>query len=355
MKKLTMKRVLCFLLLLVFFISTITTGCGSKSAGTQESAESSGEGAKEDEIVIKLGHHHNVDGIVDLYCRKFAELAADKSNGRIRVDIYPGAQLGQEFEAAEGILMGTQQMSGVSTTAYNNLVEGFGIDMLPFMFDSYESIMNVFTNSPVGKELEKRLLERNGRILGWIALGGRHMIFTDKNVKSLSEMKGMKMRSPESDLFVGMFNALGCRPTPITWGETYTALQTNVVDGMESPTTSMKDMKFYEVAKYCLLTNHMWGTFNLVINEGFFQSLPQDIQQIIIDSGKEASVYANKLSEEEEKKSIDFLKEKGMVFNELSQEDSAIMREAMEPVIDKWGKDHGAAELIQMLQEEIKK
>lgn len=353
MGRLTIKRLLCLLLICIFCVSVIVAGCSNKPAEPAVSSEGEEE-TKEDTIVIKLGHHHNVDGIVDLYCKKFAELASAKSNGRIKVDVYPGAQLGQEFEAAEGILMGTQQMSGVSTTAYNNLVKGFGIDMLPFMFDSYESIINVFANSPVGKELENRLLEQNGRILGWIALGGRHMIFTEKDVKSVSEMKGMKMRSPESDLFVGMFNALDCRPTPITWGETYTALQTGVVDGMESPTTSMKDMKFYEVAKYCLLTNHMWGTFNLVINEDFFQSLPQDIQQIIIDSGKEASVYANEISKEEEKKSIDFLIEKGMVFNELSQEDAVKMREALEPVIDKWGRDHDATELIQMLREEVK-
>ncbi|MCQ1530672.1 TRAP transporter substrate-binding protein [Lutispora saccharofermentans] len=356
MKKISMKRLLSFLLLLTFITSAVATGCSSKPANSANSAEPTDkEDKKEDTIVIKLGHHHNVDGVVDLYCKKFAELADTKSNGRIRVDVYPGAQLGQENEAAEGILMGTQQMSGVSTTAYNNLIKGFGLDMLPFMFDSYESIMKVFTDSPVGEELESRFLKQNGRILGWIALGGRHMIFTDKDIKSVSQMKGMKMRSPESDLFVGMFNALGCRPTPITWGETYTALQTNVVDGMESPTTSMKDMKFYEVAKYCLLTNHMWGTFNLVINEGFFQSLPQDIQQIIIDSGKEASVYANKVSQEEEKKSIDFLKEKGMVFHELPEEDAVIMRASIEPVIDKWGKEHGAVELIKMLREEVKK
>lgn len=356
MKNINMKRLLSFLLLLVFIISAVTAGCSSKPVDSAKPAEPvDKEDAKEELIVIKLGHHHNVDGVVDIYCKKFAELASTKSSGRIRVDVYPGAQLGQENEAAEGILMGTQQMSGVSTTAYNNLVKGFGLDMLPFMFDSYESIMHVFTDSPVGEELESRLLKQNGRILGWIALGGRHMIFTDKDIKTVSEMKGMKMRSPESDLFVGMFNALGCRPTPITWGETYTALQTSVVDGMESPTTSMKDMKFYEVAKYCLLTNHMWGTFNLVINEGFFQSLTQDIQQIIIESGKEASVYANKVSEEEEKKSIDFLKEKGMTFNELSQEDAVIMREAIEPVIETWGKDHGAVELIRMLREETKK
>ncbi|MEA4848235.1 MAG: TRAP transporter substrate-binding protein [Clostridiaceae bacterium] len=348
MEKLKMKKLLNLLLLPVILISAVTTGCGGKEAGAAQPAD-----AKEAPVVIKLGHHHNVDGIVDIYCKKFAELAGAKSSGRIKVEVYPGAQLGQEFEAAEGILMGTQQMSGVSTTAYNNLVKGFGIDMLPFMFNSFASVTNVFADSPVGKELENRLIEKKGRILGWIALGGRHMIFTDKNITSVSAMKGMKMRSPESDLFVGMFNALGCSPTPITWGETYTALQTKVVDGMEAPTTSMKDMKFYEVAKYCLLTNHMWGTFNLVINEDFFQSLPEDLRQIVIDSGKEASEYANKVSEEEEKKAIEFLKEKGMVFNEVSAEDEAIMREAMGPVIDKWGKDHEAEELIKLLREEI--
>lgn len=346
MKGLHFIRLFSFLLILIIIMNVILTGCNKKE----------GEVLKDtDTIVIKLGHHHNVDGIVDKYCKKFAELAGKKSDGRIRVDIYPGAQLGQEFEAAEGILMGTQQMSGVSTTAYNNLVKGFGIDMLPFMFNSFDDLTNYLINSPVSKELEDAILKENGRILGWIGLGGRHMIFTEKNVKSISEMEGMKMRSPESDLFIGMFNALGCGPTPITWGETYTALQTNIVDGMESPTTSMFDMKFYEVAKYCLLTNHMWGTFNLMINEPFFQSLPQDVQQIVIESGKEASEYAHKLAEEEELKAIDILKEKGMTFNELSEEDALKMREAVLPVIDKWGEEHEATELIKMLREEIEK
>lgn len=337
------------MLVFIILLTIILSGCGS---GQTDTVDNDGDSHKES-IVIKLGHHHNVDGVVDMYCKKFAELAAEKSGGQIRVDVYPGAQLGQEFEAAEGILMGTQQMSGVSTTAYNNLVKGFGIDMLPFMFDSYELIDRVFAHSPVGEDLENRLLKQNGRILGWIALGSRHMIFTDKNVKAVDEMRGMKMRSPESDLFVGMFNALGCRPTPITWGEAYTAMQTSVVDGMESPTTSMMDMKFYEVSKYCLLTNHMWGTFNLVINEDYFQSLPKDIQEIIVESGKEASVYGNKVSEEEEERAIDYLEEKGMIFNEVSPEDAEKMRKAIEPVIDKWGKDHDATELIQLLRQEI--
>lgn len=104
MERLTMKRLLCLLLICILCVSIIAAGCSSKPGEPVVSSEGEGE-TKKDTIVIKLGHHHNVDGIVDLYCKKFVELSSAKSNGRIKVDVYPGAQLGQEFEAAEGILM----------------------------------------------------------------------------------------------------------------------------------------------------------------------------------------------------------------------------------------------------------
>jgi tripartite ATP-independent transporter DctP family solute receptor len=307
--------------------------------------------AQEEKIIIKLGHHHNVGGLVDKLSNKFKEIAEEKSGGRLRIDIFPGAQLGQEREASEGILMGTLQMTVVTDSNYDNTVNGFGISILPFVYDSFEQQIRIFNDSPVGKELDAKLLEKGGRILGWLVPGSRSMIFTDKEVKTLEDMKGLKMRSPESDLFISMFKALGTQPTSITWGEAYTALQTGVADGMESPPGMIKDMQFYEVTKYCLLTNHMWGAMNLIINENLFQKLPEDIQKVIIEAGREAIDYANQFAIEDQEKATTWLEEQGMVFYELTEEERGKFKEALLPVDAQWVEKHEATALFEKIQE----
>ncbi len=309
----------------------------------------------QEQTVLKLGHHHNVGGLVDLLAHKFKELAEEKSENKLRIDIFPGAQLGQEREASEGVLMGTLQMTIVSSTNYDTTVSGFGVDMLPFVYDSFEDQNMIFNDSPIGQELEAKLLEKGGRIVGgWLTPGSRSMIFTNKEIRTFDQMKGLKMRSPESELFVNMFRALGSQPTAITWGEAYTALQTGVVDGMESPPGMIKDMRFYEVSKYCLLTNHMWGTMNIIINENLFQKLPKDLQEVIIEASKEAMDYANRYAMEDQNRAIEWLKERGMVFIECEGVEREKFKAALEPIAKQWAEKRGAVELLQRIQELLK-
>ncbi len=308
-------------------------------------------GNAEEKIILKLGHHHSVGGQVDNLCNKFKELAEEKSNGRLEITVFPGAQLGQEKEALEGVLMGTLQLTVVTSSFFANISDGFGLDALPFMFNGFEQIDEVFNHSDVGKELEKNLIEKGGRILGWFTPGSRNMLLVEKGVKTLEEMKGLKMRSPENDIWIEMFRSLGCRPTPITWGEAYTALQTGVVDGMESPIAMTIDMKFYEVAKYCILTNHMWGVMNLIINDKVFERLPKDMQEVVISAGKEAVYYANQQSIKEQKEATEWLKNYGMQFIEISEEEQKKFKEAVVPMIDKWAKDNNATHFIEIIRE----
>ncbi len=305
----------------------------------------------EEKIILKLGHHHSVGGQVDNLSNKFKELAEEKSNGRLEITVFPGAQLGQEKEALEGVLMGTLQLTIVTSSFFANIADGFGLDALPFMFDGFEHMDEVITNSDVGKELEKNLIEKGGRILGWFTPGSRSMLLVEKEVKTLEEMKGLKMRSPENQIWIEMFRSLGSRPTPITWGEAYTALQTGVVDGMESPIAMTIDMKFYEVIKYIFLTNHMWGVMNFIINETVFENLPKDMQEVVISAGKEAVNYANQQSIKEQKEATEWLKNYGIKFIEISKEEQEKFKEAVVPMIDKWAKDNNATHFIEIIRE----
>jgi tripartite ATP-independent transporter DctP family solute receptor len=312
--------------------------------------------SQEKPIVIKLGHHHSVGAVLDQIAHKFANIAKERSKGRLKIDVYPGAQLGQELEAAEGVHMGTLQMSIVSAVTYDHLASGLGMDMLPFFYSGWEDVFKIFnTNSPVGSVLEKRLLNKGVRILGWYAYGGRNMYFIDKNCKTMADMKGLKMRSMETELFINMYRAIGCRPTPITWGECYTALQTHVVDGMCSPPLAAKDMKFYEVLNYSLQTRHIWSTMITVINEKFFETLPNDLQKIIVEAGIQANDWANKRSKKDDRNAVQFFRKHGMVINDLSEEERDKFVEACQPIATDWAKEHNAVDIVMQARKLLKK
>lgn len=300
----------------------------------------------DEEVTLRLGHHHATGAIPDVLANKLSELAAEKSGGAMTIDVYPGAQLGQELEAADGIMMGTLDMSIVSSPVFDRYVEPMGLDMVPFVFENPTETLYLFQETEIGEILEERMLEQGARILGWIVLGGRDMIFVDKNITSVDEMQGLHMRSPEIDLFINMFEALGCVSTSVTWGEAYTALQAGLVDGMESPPSATRDMSFYEVTDYSLRTQHMVGTMNLVINENVYESIPDSLKPVLLEAAAEAIDYTNEYALQEDARAVDFLEDQGMVFNEVTPEDRDKLMELMEPVQIRWAEDRNAVDIM---------
>jgi len=304
--------------------------------------------SQENKIIIKLGHHHPIESILDKTAHKLSEVVEEKTNGRVKIEIYPGSQLGEEMEACEGILMGSLQMTIVTPSFFQDVAKGFGIDALPYMFKDNKQANLVLNESSVGEELNRRLIEKGARILAWIPLGMEVLLFKNKDIKRFEDLKGLKMRSPENEIYINMLRAWGCRPAAITWGEAYTALKTGVVDGMAgSPISTILDNKFYEVAEYCLLTNNISAQMMILINEKSFQGLPKHIQEIIVQAGREAAVYGGELNDKITKRAKTFLEEKGMKFNEVTEEDLLKFKEAVVPVVNKWGEEHESQDLIE--------
>ncbi len=304
-------------------------------------------GIANENITIKLGHHHNVGSNEDLTANEFKKLVEGESGGKIEIQIFPGAQLGQETEAAQGVLLGTLQMTIVTPDKFKDNIFGMGIDGLPFLFknmDEQKKIMDL--NSLVGSKLNERMIAKGARILGWYGYGSRQLIFVNKNVKTFDELKGLKMRSPESDVFIEMFRRMGTIPTPVTWGEAYIALQTGLVEGMDSALLDVRDMNFYEVTKYVLMTNHMLGLSSLLINEKFFQNLPLDYQEILINAGEKAAEFYENLVYEDEKEIAGWLVEKGMILNTPSKEDIEKFRLALVPMQDQWAEKHRCTDIL---------
>jgi tripartite ATP-independent transporter DctP family solute receptor len=274
---------------------------------------------------------------------------SQKTKGRVEVQIFPGAQLGQEGEAVEGVHLGTLQMTIGSSPFLDKYVKEMGTEQLPFLFDSWEHADRALAG-PVGEELTKRLLERsNVRLLSYIPIGFRDMFFRDKPVTSLKQLKGMKMRAPQSVIYIRMFELLGARPTTVTWGEFYTALQTGLVEGGESPPTGGVDMKFYEVSKYWLDTNHMFASINHMINKRFYDGLPKDVQAAVQAVAKEVTAEIGKQARVIDADAVKNMKGRGIQY--LDPENREEWRRAVLPFYAEYGKDRpGAQSIIEMIQ-----
>lgn len=342
---------LSVILLCTFALNLSLTGCGSKDTSSTDTAgEASGSGTAE--YTFSIAHHHAVDSITDHLCTNFTQLVSEKTNGAVEITVYPSAQLGTEQEVADGLLVGTQQFGMVTAAGcYVDTVDGFGADTLPFIFSDWDEIYYAFNNAtePVGEALSEKLVEAGARVLCWVPCGGRQMIFVDKDVTSYKQMAGMTMRSPESTLYTEMFKALGASPTPITWSECYTAMQTKVAEGMETPISSIRDMNFVEVTKYCLMTNHMWSTMTITVSNDVYDSLPAEYQQAIAEAAVEAGEAAFEESKQAEIEDIAYCKEQGMVFNEMSDEEVDEMAALMTNMKEEWLKGHpGRQEIYEL-------
>ncbi len=298
---------------------------------------------------ITLGHHHPPGGQVDVYAHDFADLVAKKTNGQAAVDVMPAAQLGAEQEAAKGVQLGSLQMTIVSGPLFDDYLKEMGTEQLPYLFDTWDQAIHVHLG-PVGDEMAKRLLPvSNVRCLSWLLMGWRHMFFRSTNPTTLAGIKGLKIRSPQMDLYVKMFELLGAKPVMISMSEVYTALQSGVADGAENPFQSAIDNKWTEVCKHILLTRHMFNSLAHMVNKQFFASLPTNVQDAIVESAKEAAMVFATRSRAAEEAAVNNLKSAGITI--VTPSDPAAWKSAVRPLIDIWIKARpGSASLIEMIR-----
>ena len=165
-----------------------------------------------------------------------------------------------------------------------------------------------------------------------------------KAIRNIGDFKGLKIRVPESPLFVATFKLLGANPTPIPAGELYTALQTNVVDAAESPPAFLDDFKVFEIAKFLVLTSHIYSSGHIVIGERLWQRLSPEVQNGLAAAAKEAEAYQRRLAVEAQEKSIAKVKDKGVAMIPI---DTGPLREAVQSYYQQYAKEIGGMGLIE--------
>jgi tripartite ATP-independent transporter DctP family solute receptor len=274
----------------------------------------------EAQIKARLGHGGSEIHPFHIWSVKFAEEASKLTNGKLKVEVFPNSQLGKERDMAEGLLIGTLEMCVVGTgTILPQWVPEIGVLDAPFIYRDFDHFYKV-QDGAVGAELKAKLEAKGMKHLGWSDIGARHMTNNRRPITKPADLVGLKMRVPDSKVYVSMMKALGATVVPVNFAELYMALQQGVADGQENPTTTIRTMNYYEVQKYLSLTGHMYSGASGLVSTKWLAQQPQDIRAAIEKAGQMATEYTRAWTREDNQKSLDFLKDKGMLVNTVDQE-----------------------------------
>lgn len=296
---------------------------------------------------LRFGHMWPPDSGWGQAAQKFADLVQERTGGRYEVKVFPQGQLGNERELEEGLQIGNLDFTFGGPGVLTNFDPLIGIFDLPFMFTSYDHA-NAVMDGPIGDEVFESLRENAGiRVLASGAQGFRYVLTRDQPIEAIEGIEGVKIRVPEAETYLRTFRLIGANPVPVPWGETYTAVQTGVVDGMEGVPEVIRNFKMYEVGKHVARTGHILATLQLLVSEKTYAALPADIQQTIDEAAREAwheQRAAAQMGNEQAEKDLEAL---GVVFTDPPIEP---FQEAVRPFWDEWAASTGAAALVDAVQ-----
>jgi tripartite ATP-independent transporter DctP family solute receptor len=262
--------------------------------------------------------------------------------------VFPNGALGNEKDTIEQLKIGGLEMMRINVAPLNNVVPETMVTALPFIFRSTDH-MHTVLDGPIGDEI-LAAMESQGMVgLAFYDSGSRSMYTVNKPIKTLADLKGAKIRVQQSDLFVAMIQALGANPTPMPFGEVYTALKTGIVDAAENNYPSYESSRHFEAAKYYSLTEHAMAPEVLVFSKVAWDRLSKDDQALIRQAAKESVPYMRKLWEEREAKSRDVVTKAGSQIVEVADKQQFI--DAMKPVYDKFANTPKLQSLVQRIQE----
>jgi tripartite ATP-independent transporter DctP family solute receptor len=266
------------------------------------------------DFTIRLAHNHPEEGMYYKGSVKFIELVEERSAGRIKVEHYPAGQLGADRDIQEGVQLGTIEM-GLSSSPVVLLNDYFKLLDAPYLFVNREHVTKVL-DGELGRKLAKPLEEFGIRHLGYWENGFRQITNNVRPINKPDDLNGIKLRTPESPVRMQTFKTFGANPVPMSFSELFGALQQGIVDGQENPLTAINQASFSEVQKYLSLTGHVYSAVHLLMNKDLFDSMPEDLQQLLVDASLEVGVFTRNLGAENDAKLVDKLKADGMEVNQ---------------------------------------
>lgn len=326
------------------------SACGGRNAGNKapetkapaaNAAESAAEAPAASAVTIKIGHVEAEDRSTHkALVEYFKKTVEEKSGGSITVEIYPNSALGGDSELTESVAMGTIQAALPSTSVLVAYSPDFGVMDMPWLFSNPENAFAAM-DGDMGEYFNKKLESVGIHSLGYSYNGLRSMTNNVRPITKPEDLKGLKMRVMENQVFIDFFNTLGASATPMSFSELFTGLQQNTVDGQENPPSLIYASKFQEVQKHLSLTGHVNNFLGFIMNKNFYDSLTPEQQQIVTEAGAEFVKEQRSMELADTHVFADKLAEEGMLVNSLTDEEISVFQEALAPMYDKYKEQFG--------------
>lgn len=267
-------------------------------------------------IVLKLGHVVEPVAPYAQGATLFAQKVTEKTNGTVEVQVFPNSQLGNQRDMIEGMIFGTVDMCMSTTAVLGNFVPEMSVFDLPFIFRDRDHAYKALDS--LGMELAKLGEKRGFKVLVMMENGVRHMTNSKRSIKKPEDMKALKFRVMEQPTYIKMMELLGASPTPMAFGEVYTALQKGVIDGQENPLSTITTSRLFEVQKYISLTGHTYSAEPMLIGMKAWNKLSADQQKAVQEAAAESLVWQRDLCKSVEAEYIAQLTKEGK--NEINDD-----------------------------------
>jgi len=292
---------------------------------------------------IRFAHPAPIAHGWNIWAEQFKKQIEEKSGGKIQVQIFPNAQMGNERDTAQAVRLGSIEMGAIGVGLMNWVPE-MSITDAPFLWKSRAQAWKAFAG-PFGDDLRKRCLDKGFVLSGWTDLGFRSMTNNKHPINAVKDMESLKMRVPNSKAYIAMMQATGASTVAVDLSELYLALRQGVADGQDTPPSVVKSNKYYEVQKYISKTDHILTTAYTVTNPKFFDGLTPDEKAQFLAACTDADAFLRQYTVKDETDAYDFLKAQGMQVNLTPDVES--FRVACTPVSEKFP-DLFLPELVKM-------
>ena len=273
------------------------------------------EGAAAADYTIRLAHSLSATEPANLAAEFFAANVNERSDGRIEMSVFPGEQLGSGKDVNEMIRQGANVMNITDAGYLSDYVPDIGVLNGPYLLADYRDFQKI-VDSDWLKGIDEQLQEAGIRVVSYNNLFGRRHMIADMPIRTPADIEGITVRVPPNQMWLATFEAMGARPTTVQWSEVYNALAQNVVAAAEAPLGSLWGAKLHEVKDTISLTGHFTAFAHFIMSEEFFQSLPEDLQTLLLEEGKRAGEEMTRLTLEKQDEYLEKFREAGVTIVE---------------------------------------
>ncbi|MFI0473452.1 TRAP transporter substrate-binding protein [Halomonas sp. HMF6819] len=317
-----------------FTLSTLTLAVSLAAVGSAHANDFDDM----DPVTLRLAHVVNEQDGFHMAATKFEELVEERTDGKVAIEIYPNASLGDERTLLEGMQIGTVDMGVITNGPVANFVEEMAVFELPFLFPSPEAAYRVL-DGEIGQELLDKLGDVNLKGLAYAERGFRNLTNSERAVNTPDDMDGLRIRVMENPVYTDTFRALGANAVPMAWTEALTAMQQGTIDGQENPVNVIHSFNLEETQNYMTLSRHTYAPAIFVMGLPAWNQLPEAAQTVLADAAQEAAEYERQLNADMEAEQLASLKESGMQINESP--DIEAFQSAVEPIYEQYGERFG--------------